>query len=70
MALIDYDNMLYPQYAYKFEKTIAPNTWKSLQEAVREKIEQDGEYAHPEVLKHWKSIADGIVPFGYQIKED
>lgn len=70
MKLIDYDNMLYPQYAHKFEKTIAPNTWKSLQESAREKIEQDGEYAHPEVLKHWKSIADGTIPFGYQIEEN
>lgn len=70
MKLMDYDNMLYPQYAHKFEKTIAPNTWKSLQEAAREKIEQEGEYAHPEVLKHWKSIADGTIPFGYQIEEN
>jgi len=69
MKLLNYDDMLYPQYAYKFEKTIAPDTWKALQEAAEKKIEQDSEYAHPEVMKHWKSVADGVIPFGYQVKE-
>lgn len=70
MKLLDYDDMLYPQYAYKFEKTIAPDTWKALQEAAEKKIEQDSEIASQRVIEHWKSIADGNVPFGYQVKED
>lgn len=25
--------------------------------------------AHPEVIKHWKKIVKGKVPFGYKVKE-
>ena len=70
MKLIDYDNMLYPQYAHKFEKTIAPNTWKALQEAAKERIEECDEFASETVVRHWKNIADGMIPFGYQIEEN
>lgn len=25
--------------------------------------------AHPDVIKHWKKIVKGKVPFGYKVKE-
>ena len=68
MRLIDFDNMLYPQYEDKFQKTINHETFEALQEKAK-KLLADREATHPEVIKHWKSIAAGKVPFGYVIKE-
>lgn len=69
LKLVDYDNMLYPQYHYKFEKTISPDIWKALQEEAKKNLDNK-EHAHPDVIAHWQSIADGNVPFGYSVKED
>ena len=69
MKLVDYDDMLYPQYEYKFEKTISQDTWNHLQEEAKRQLKESGG-AHPEVKAHWQNIAMGIVPFGYQVKED
>lgn len=69
MRLVDYDNMLYPQYEDKFQKTIAPDTFDALQNKAKRLIEIDGDNAHPAVIEHWKSIAAGKVPFGYVVKE-
>lgn len=70
LKITNYDYMLYPQYADRFEKTIDNHTWKVLQETAKKKIEQDSEIASQRVIEHWKSIAGGNVPFGYQIKGD
>lgn len=69
LRLIDYDSMLYPQYGYKFEKTITPETWERLKLQAIKNLE-DIEYAHQDVIAHWQSIADGNIPFGYIVKED
>ena len=74
MRIIDFDDMLYPQYEHKFQKTITSSTWESLQETAKKKIKKDGEadygFAHPEVRKHWESIANGNIPFGYTVSDD
>ena len=67
LKLIDYDNMLYPQYECDFDKVIDEALWKTLQEKAKEKLEKVPD-AHPNVIKHWQSIVDGEVPFGYKIK--
>lgn len=69
MRLVDYDNMLYPQYEDKFQKTIGPDTFNALQNKAKILIETNGDCAHPAVIEHWKSIAAGKVPFGYVVKE-
>lgn len=69
MRIVDYDHMLYPQYDYKFQKTISPEVWERLQKTAKEYLE-DPQYASPSVIKHWQSIVDGQVPFGYVVKED
>lgn len=69
MKLLDYDNMLYPQYANRFQKTIRENTWKALQEQARELL-NTSKTAHPAVRAHWESIAAGNIPFGFTIRED
>ena len=70
MKIVDYDNMLYPQYAYKFEKTISKDTFETLQKTAKKKLEECNEYTHPDVIAHWKSIVDGNVPFGYVVRND
>ena len=67
MKIVDYDTMLYPQYDYRFEKTISKYTWSALQKAAEKNL-KDREYAHPNVIEHWQSIVDGKVPFGYVVK--
>lgn len=68
MRLIDYDNMLFPQYKDKFEKTISSNTWKAIQDEAKA-LMGTGVVAHSDVEKHWQSIVNGKVPFGYKVKE-
>lgn len=69
LRLIDYGNMLYPQYKNKFEKTISKETWEYLQKEAYKLLAEDNETASPNVINHWKSIAAGVVPFGYQLEE-
>lgn len=70
LKLIDFDDMLYPQYKYKFDKrTISSNTWKLIQAKAKENLERSS-YAHPDVIQHWRSIVDGHVPFGYSVSDD
>lgn len=69
LKLVRYNEMLYPQYNYKFAKTISRDTWDWLQEKADKYLNENG-YAHPDVVAHWKSIVNGVVPFGYTVKED
>lgn len=71
LKIIDYDNMLYPQYEYKFtNKEIPQSIWESLQKQAEELLREEKPYAHETVIEHWQSIIDGNVPFGYTVKED
>ena len=70
LRIVDYDNMLYPQYKYKFEeKTLSPDRFRKLQKEAEELLKNESDHANPKVVEHWKSIVDGNVPFGYTIKE-
>lgn len=69
LKLVDYDNMLYPQYYHKFNKTISSDTWEALQKQAKENL-VSSEYASQSVRTHWKNITDGVVPFGYTVIED
>lgn len=68
LRLVDYDDMLYPQYEYKFDKVIDKDTWESIQKKAKEELEKSG-YADDKVRLHWRKIANGIVPFGYRVVE-
>lgn len=75
LTIIDWENMLYPQYEERFEKTISHEIFKRLQEKAKERLANDDEsitgYSlHPEVRKHMESIVNGVVPFGYVIKDE
>jgi hypothetical protein len=69
LKIVDYDNMLYPQYAHKYEKTISKEVWEALQKQAKENL-KDHTHAHPDVIAHWKSIAEGYIPFGYKLSRD
>lgn len=69
LKLVDYDNFLYPQYSYKYDKVLDKNTWEAIQkEAIR--LFKENDDACCAVRQHWKNIADGIVPFGYRVEEE
>lgn len=72
LRIVDYDDMLYPQYKDKFDKIISNETFECIQKAAKENLDEvkQGREAHPDVIKHWKSIVAGNVPFGYKIKEE
>ena len=71
LKIVDYDDMLYPQYDHKFDKTISSNTWEALQERAKELLsENENSIVHPDVREHWKSIVNGLVPFGYTVKNE
>lgn len=68
LKMVNYDNMLYPQYEDKFQKTITPDTWKALQKEAEAKL-QESEGAHPAVKEHWERIKAGKLPFGFSVSE-
>lgn len=66
--LIKYDDMLYPQYEYKFnEKKLNKETFKLLQEKAENELETN-ESLHPKVRAHMLSIVEGKIPFGYELE--
>ena len=70
MKLVDFDDMLYPQYNYKFnDRTISASTFEALQEKAKNLLETS-KYASKEVKAHWKSIVAGTVPFGWEIRKE
>ena len=68
LRLLDFDKMLYPQYEERFLKTISPSTWKWLQKEAKKRIATSK--GAKRVVKHWKKIAKGKVPFGYKVVDD
>ena len=64
MKIVNYDEMLYPQNYYNFEKAISKNAFIALQKKALKKLKEE-DYALSSEIEHWKSIVDGNVPFGY-----
>jgi len=69
VRLVQYEDMLYPQYQHKFEKTISQNIFDRLQEKAKKEL-VDNHLTADRVRLHMESIVNGQVPFGYTIKED
>lgn len=67
LKLLDYSEMLYPQYSYKFT-TMTKSTHDWLKAEARKTLEKsDG--MHPDVREHMEQIIMGKVPFGYKVKD-
>jgi len=60
------EDMLYPQYSREFT-TIDEDEFKLLQKKAAELLAGSREKASPHVVKHWISIINGVVPFGYTL---
>lgn len=69
MKILDFDNLLYPQYKYKFDKVIDKDLWNTLKEQAKKKLKECPD-AHPNVIKHWEKIVNGKVPFGFKVKDE
>jgi hypothetical protein len=71
LRMLQYNNMLYPQYAHDF-KSISSETWEWLQKRATELLnEKRGPIAPTDaVVTHWRSIKAGIVPFGFTVERD
>lgn len=67
--VIDYDDMLYPQYQNRYEKTITRDQFSKLQKKASERLAA-GTPMHPDVKKHMESIVAGTIPFGYKLFEE
>lgn len=65
--VINFENMLYPQYEEDFDKVISKETFKKLQREAFKLLYEDRMASV--VKEHVKSIAAGKVPFGYKIKD-
>lgn len=61
-----WENLLYPQYEDVFTK-IPSQVWFELVEEARKLITESSNDASECVIRHWKAIAAGKVPFGLQI---
>jgi len=59
--------LLYPQYEKNF-KSIKESVWKYIQKRAAFLLSE--EHGVDEVREHWKSIINGIVPFGLKIRKD
>lgn len=65
--LLKFEDMLFPQYGEKFN-SISAETWNWVQEEAKKKLEEKAEMVDPNVVDHWRSIRDGHVPFGLQVR--
>ena len=66
-TILTYSDMLYPQYKEKFDKTISRSCFKRLQRLAKKHLK---DIKHPIVKAHMQSIVNGVIPFGYKIKDN
>lgn len=69
--LVEFEDMLYPQYENRFAKTITKETWEHLQQKAKELLSDNTEdNVSPRVWNHWELVRDGMIPFGYEVAAD
>jgi len=59
--IVDPENLLYPQYdpLEDVMKFLGEKKKKELREVAQKKLQESGDVAHPDVVKHWKKMAVG-----------
>lgn len=67
VRLTEFSNMLYPQYEADFH-SISKATWEYLQKEATKNLKSK-EGVATGIKEHWQSIKNGIVPFGYSVKD-
>jgi hypothetical protein len=68
--IVKFEDMLFPQYESRFQKTITSDTWKWIQEEAAKKLSEQNGPIHGDVENHWRSIVAGCVPFGYVVSDE
>ncbi len=78
--VVKFEDMIYPQYEEKFARVMEVETFKGIYELTVKTIQKhifdskDGGVfvipTHPDVCRHWLSILDGFVPFGWKCKQN
>lgn len=64
--IVNYDDLLFPQYADKFT-SISADTLEAVRKAAEKNLaERDGPLSEA-VIAHWQSIVDGHPPFGLNV---
>lgn len=69
LSLRNFKDMLFPQYADKFETTISKDTWEWLQKEAQKNLDEEepDSMTSERVANHWKSVVAGVVPFGWSV---
>ncbi len=67
LGLVDYGNLLYPQYEHRFKNKISKSMLENLRKEAQALLE-DKPYAVDEVVQHWQNIVDGEIPFGFEVE--
>ena len=70
LRLIDYDNILYPQYEGQFKNTITPEHWERIRKEAKNKLRESKGNTNSNVIAHWQSIVDGKLPFDFILKNE
>ena len=68
LRLLDFDNLLYPQYADKFANTISPKQHQKLQEKAASLLAEKDQVT-PAVREHWEALSKGALPFDFVVRE-
>lgn len=69
LEVIEWDNLLYPQYDDKMPRTIGDGQFRRVVESARELVKKGGEAA-PAVAERWRLLAEGQLPPGMKIRAD
>lgn len=68
LRIMNYDDLLYPQYEYKFlDRTISKKQWETLQQEAQKALDERDLVCF-EVYAHWQNIVEGKVPFGFSVE--
>ena len=70
LKLVDWELLLYPQYAKHFEKTINNKAWGAVKKRAKEILKTSRSSMHEDVRKHMESIVEGELPFGFTVEKE
>lgn len=70
LRLVNFDDLLYPQYESKFQRTLSADVWDIVQTKAQKLLETSGKSgeAAPQVIAHWATLAAGKLPFGLELE--
>jgi hypothetical protein len=70
MTLVDWDNLMYPQYEDHFIFSVSAEQAGKLREKAKAELAKAGDLVSEGVIAHWKKLATGELPFGVVVKEE